>query len=337
MTSAMHRICLALVFIGSAFSIGAEAIFDSKTPSQWLWKMNEAFSQQNYDGVFSYYNGTDLSTMRVVHAIIDGVQRERLVHLNGALREIVRVGDEVSCILQPGDELLTLENSLPAGPFARAFTRNFDQLSDHYQLSFHGLDRVAGRDAIRLAINAPDNNRYAHRLWLDTATGFLLRSEMVDESGKRLEIFQFSSIQIDLSIAEELLVASAPDGSIVTHLRLESDELSEKTSVSGSTNWYAAWMPGGFKMSAWDLRHTPNAGKKVRTLMYSDGLAAFSVFIEDMPSRGAGNVVSRSGATIVVTVGVQGPDKTQLVTVVGELPTGAAQRIARSVTFKVAQ
>ncbi len=84
----------------------------------------------------------------------NGVQRERLVHLNGAPREIVRTGDEVECILQPGDEILALESSIPAGPFARAFSRAFEDVSDHYTLSLHGMDRVANRAAIRLGGDA---------------------------------------------------------------------------------------------------------------------------------------------------------------------------------------
>ena len=328
----LSGIFLASIFLSAAVAAENE-LFDGLSPSQWLWRMNEAFTEKNYDGVFSYYNGSDLSTLRVIHAVIDGVQRERLIHMNGVQREIIRKGDEVSCILQPGDELLTLENSLPSGPFARAFTRNFDELSDHYNLTFHGVDRIAGRDAIRLAISAPDEKRFGHRLWLDTATGFLLRSEMIDEHGSRLEIFQFSSIQLDMSISEDRFEPSAPAGSIVSHLRLKSDTATIKTTGTESNPWYAGWMPRGFKMSAWDLRQTPNASKSISTLMYSDGLAAFSVFIEDMPKQGAGNVVSRNGATIVVTVGVKGPASMHLITVVGEIPTDTAKRIARSVVY----
>jgi len=332
--NAVVRLLSMLLVLGCLSATAATVEqFGGLSPSQWMWRMNEAFTKKSYDGVFSYYNGTDLSTLRVVHAVIDGVQRERLVHLNGVRREIIRIGDEVSCILQPGDELLTLENSLPSGPFARAFTRNFDELSGHYKLTFHGVDRVAGRDAIRLAISAPDKTRFGHRLWLDTATGFLLRSEMIDEHGSRLEIFQFSTIQLDMSISEDRFEPSAPSGSIISHLRLESDTAAVKLAGVKPNRWYAGWMPRGFKMSAWDLRQTPNASKSINTLMYSDGLAAFSVFIEDMPKQGAGNVVSRNGATIVVTVGVNGPKNMHLITVVGEIPTDTAKRIARSVAY----
>jgi sigma-E factor negative regulatory protein RseB len=66
--------------------------------------------------------------------------------------------------------------------------------------------------------------------------------------------------------------------------------------------------------------------------MYSDGLAAFSVFVEGMPDSGAASMVSRNGATVAVTHMIRDhQDEPHLVTLVGEIPTPTAQRIARSV------
>ena len=75
--------------------------------------------------------------------------------------------------------------------------------------------------------------------------------------------------------------------------------------------------------------------KSINTMMFSDGLAAFSVFIEDMPHAGAASMVSRNGATVAVTHLTPGPDQSQhLITLVGELPTDTAQRIAQSIRFQ---
>ena len=89
-------------------------------------------------------------------------------------------------------------------------------------------------------------------------------------------------------------------------------------------------------MASWDIRRTPSSLKSVDTLMYSDGLAAFSVFIEDMPEAGAKALVSRSGATVAVSEVVTGGPQDavhHLVTVVGEIPTATAQRIAQSIRY----
>lgn len=298
-------------------------------PHAWLMDMQRAFSELDYDGVFSFYGGDDLASLRVVHVRLDGVQRERLVHLNGAPREIVRNGDEVACILMPGDDLLALEGNIPAGPFARAFVRRYDQISNHYGLSFYGEDRVAGREAVRLAVSPHDQDRFGYRLWLDKATRLLLRSELVDQNGKRLEIFQFNQLRLGDEVNPKAVEPSTRDGSLVSHLTLAQDQGTAR--VGSAMRWGAGWLPAGFSMAAADVRRTPAELKAVDTMMYSDGLAAFSVFVEDMPSAGASNMVSRKGATVAVTQVLQMPQARHLITLVGELPTATAQRIAQSI------
>ena len=330
--SFVHLPVLALSFLGCVL-LATEAAGDpERTPAQWLEMMNRGFMESSYDGIFSYFGGDDLSTLRVVHTVTNGVQRERLVHLNGAPREIIRTGDEVECILQPGDEILALESSIPAGPFARAFARAFEDISTHYTLSLHGVDRVANRPAIRLAVMQRDANRYGFRLWLDAATGLLLRSELVDLAGNKLEIFQFATLKVGGPISEQDLAPETGAGSLKSKMSLES---SSPEAEQRKVNWRAEWVPDGFTMASWDLRRTPSTAKSVDTLMYTDGLAAFSVFIEDMPESGASALVSRSGATVAVSEVVEGGADSghHLVTVVGEIPTATAQRIAQSIRY----
>ena len=300
--------------------------------ADWLERMNRAFVERNYDGVISYYSGADLATMRVVHVVENGVQKERLVHMNGAPREIIRTGDEVACILQPGDEMLELEGNIPAGPFARAFTRRFDQVSNHYTVSVHGRDRIADRPAVRIVIAPRDDDRYGYRLWLDVDTGMLLRSELIDMRGARLEIFQFATIRLDQPVDAAALKPESQENAVTSHLTLGNSATPPKP--SDAVQWAAGWVPDGFIMAAWDVRHAPSTLKDVNTLMYSDGLAAFSVFIEELPEVGAGSLISRNGATVAVTHVVTATRGSQhLVTVVGEVPTPTAQRVARSVHF----
>ena len=121
-------------FIATAYAaelaVGqAIPVADSGDADRWLGRMNDAFAQLDYDGVFSYWSGGNMSSLRVVHVTKEGVEHERLVHLNGAPREIVREGEKVLCILQPGDKLVAMGGSIPAGPFARAFIRDFSDVS----------------------------------------------------------------------------------------------------------------------------------------------------------------------------------------------------------------
>jgi sigma-E factor negative regulatory protein RseB len=303
------------------------------TPAAWLNKMNRAFANLDYDGLFSFYSGSELASVRVVHMLDNGIQRGRLVHLNGAPREIVRNGEEVICILQPGDKLVAMSDSIPAGPFARAFIRDFSDVSQNYELSMRGEDRIATRPSVRMLVKPRDEHRFGYRLWLDKATGLLLRSELMDvDDGKPLEIFQFNHIEIGSGVQPSALQPEKPQGYVIDHLEVAPVSAGEAKQLA---TWHASWLPKGFSMASADLRHAVATKKDVNTLMYSDGLAVFSLFIESMPDKAAIDMIARSGATVSVSRLVSGPNNQEhLVTLVGEVPPKTARSIASSVTFK---
>lgn len=306
------------------------AEFDA-TPASWLGRMNRAFAELDYDGVFSFYTGSNLASLRVVHMLDDGVERERLVHLNGAPREIVRDGGNVLCILQPGDKLVAMGGSIPAGPFARAFIRDFSNVANNYELSMKGEDRIAMRRAVRMLVAPKDKHRYGYRLWLDKDTGLLLKSELMDTRRKKaLEIFQFNQLVLGKQVKRAALDPDQPKGSVVDHLKVAE----KSTQKNAAVKWRAGWLPDGFQMAASDLRHAPATNQDVSALIFSDGLAAISVFVESMPAVSPTKMISRKGATVSVTQPVNGPNNAQhLVTVVGEVPAKTASAVAESITY----
>jgi sigma-E factor negative regulatory protein RseB len=296
-----------------------------------LMKMNRAFSDLAYDGVFSYFSGDELASLRIVHKVMDGVQRERLVHLNGAPREIVRHGEEVACIVMPGDDLLALEQSIPAGPFARAFVRQFERIDSSYSVDEFGEGRVAGRIAQRIGVSPKDEHRYGYRLWLDRETALLLRSELVDQEGNKLEIFQFTNVKIGDEVDAGALEPEEKSGSKVSHLRLEQSDPLQPIVSKHTSLWRTNWLPPGFEMASTDVRRAPLSGQAIDSLMYSDGLSAFSIFIEPMPKGGASSMVSQTGATVAMTHHVASGSDHYLVTLVGEIPPPTARSIIQSV------
>lgn len=322
---------LIVVVVAPAGVASAATAGQAEDPRALLADMNRAFNEVDYDGVFSYFNGSELASLRIVHMVIDGEPHERLIHQNGAPREIIRRGEEVVCLLMPGDDLLALSSDQPTGPFARAFVRRYDTISDYYSLTFFGEDRVANRETVRLAVIPMDENRFGYRLWLDRDTRLLLKSELIDEDGQPLEIFQFTTLVIGDDVDPAALKPTG-EQAVIHNLSLESNP---SIPADREVRWVPEWLPVGFKMASSNVRTTPNKMKSINTMMFSDGLSAFSIFIEDMPPAGAASMVSRTGATVAVTHLTEGPDEGRhLVTLVGELPTKTAQKIARSIRYR---
>ncbi|MCR9277465.1 MAG: MucB/RseB C-terminal domain-containing protein [Pseudomonadaceae bacterium] len=310
-------------------ALAASASADQASAREWLNRMSAAFEQQDYDGTFSYFDGRDLTSLRVVHKVVDGRQRERLVHLNGAPREILRDGEDVACIFLPGDRLVELAQSIPSGPFARAFVRDYDRMAVGYDVVMGNEGRIAGRRAVQLLIAPTDEHRYGYRLWLDLETALLLRSELVNQKGAALEILQFATLSLGADVADSALEPEQNPGMVVSHLKLANADALRHEETGKS--WRASWLPVGFSMASADVRRAPGSLAAVNTLVYSDGLAAFSIFVEAMPDRGATAAQSIAGATVAVSELIATNHGRQLVTVVGEIPANTARKIARSV------
>ena len=321
-----------LLAAGAVASYAQSEFAQGRTPEQWLDAMHAALDELGYDGVFMYRGGSEIAMLRIVHLNVDGVKRIRLVHLNGAPREVIRHGDHVVRMVPLNDETPRVGRSTPVGPWGRSFAPRFQAAEKHYRMHIDGEDRIAGRRAVHIKVCPWDENRFGHRLWLDHATGLLLRSELHDAQGDNLEVFQFASLVIGEGIPESALEPEPGEAWVHEPLTAQSGEA---LAPAVPIRWHAGWIPDGFVMADSEVCDLRGSGEAVTTMMWSDGLAAFHVFVESTPDGNASDLVSRDGATVVVTHVVRPPQMDQhLVTVVGEVPTPTARRIARSVYYQ---
>lgn len=342
------RLCsIVLAAASVANGVFAEESAAPTTPAEWLHAMDDAFRNLNYDGVFEYSiashsqiriqkrqgnrafsvtadvaHDITVASFRIVHMVIDGVEHERIAHRGGPRREILRTGAQVSYVLPENDESVALAADLPTGPYPRRFMRSED-LSANYRFSLSGRGSVIGRPAVCLEVHPLDDNRYGFLLWLDEETGLLLRSELRDATGRYLERVEFRSLKVGDSVSEDALQPEWP--SVLAEPSVEVSERPAPPTVPVS--WKIGWVPAGFQIT--DAH--PHEAKKGVHIMFSDGLATFSVFIEAAPRSAAGGVFSRNGATVLLSHDLTGEQGDYLVTVVGEVPPETAHRIAESV------
>ena len=305
-----------------AGSLPADA--DEDEASAWLERLGPALNMTSYRGVFVYARGESVHSMQIAHRYNDGVVEERLVLQDGGSGEIVRKGMNVVCVL-PETGRITLDQVIPSGPFAEAFTSQLMPVSHWYRAEMKGEDRVAGYDVVSVALSAKDSYRYSHRLWLEKSTGLLVKSHVRNAEGEVLEQFQFTSLHIGEDI---------PDSEF--EIRTEGREISRTLDEPAATasvvqrmdGWQLGWRPEGFVPAA-----APRSGKG-QAVAFSDGLAAFSVFVEPAGPVSMPTGASLIGATTVYMHQVTEGDSAFLVTVVGELPPQTARQVAESVRIE---
>jgi sigma-E factor negative regulatory protein RseB len=112
-TSAVTLIPFAISFSSVAFAQepaqSGHSLAASQSPevANLLRKMATIPQTLNYQGSFTYQHKDNpaLQSFRIIHWVEEGVEHERLQHLNGPEREVLRTGKAIGCE-SLGDQLL---------------------------------------------------------------------------------------------------------------------------------------------------------------------------------------------------------------------------------------
>ncbi len=288
----------------------------------WLMKMSQARQQATFEGVFVYSRGRDMTSMRILHRYVGGVEQERLIALDGDRREIVRNGNQVICIF-PDNKQVALRQALPGGPFGGAIL-GVEPMERFYDVRVIGHERVAGVTAVHLQLRARDADRYSYDLWLEASTGLLVKSWIVDTDGEPLERFHFTELRLNPELDDALFEVPKGQG-VVRHVTSTAD-----TSRPGAMkSWAPGWLPAGFVRATTEVTASPDPMADMAQT-YTDGLASLTVFVEPlaggMPEGGM-----RVGASAAYTTVRKVAGKAMRVTVVGEVPLPTARKVADSV------
>lgn len=292
---------------------------------EWLQRMVRAVTELNYEGTFVYAHGQQLEAMRIVHSSdLDG-EHERMVSLNGAAREILRDDNVLTCIL-PDSKSVVVEKSRPKRFVPERLLELDDGLNELYEFRVLGSDRVAGRAARQILIQPRDDFRYGYRLWLDEATGMPLKSDLINTDGAVLEQMMFTHLEVrDRVDAAQLQPSISGKG-----FKWYRPEANVTLPRSETKRWRVLELPKGYVMAMRAEHAMPMSRMPVDHLMYTDGLASVSVYIEKQGSvedtlRGP----SRMGAVNAYGIEVAGHHAT----VVGEVPGETVEMIARSLRY----
>lgn len=311
----LFRIVLATAGLAgfSALSVAQQ------TPAAWLDLMADAVSTTSYQGTVIRSKRGESEALKVVHKIVDGIVNERVTSQEGNGLEIIRIGNEVHCIL-PDQKSVLVEGwknqSTLFSPLPRSEVANTPQ----YDLSVLREGRIAGREAILLAIRPHDEYRYAHRIWLDSASGFPLQTEVRNIDGDLIEEVKFAEISFTDNISDDAFDASVDlDG--FTWYR----EPSRYETVAVETDWACDDLPAGFRAVSTTTEKSSKDGSETTHIVFSDGIANVSVFIEspDGNEREGWAMLGASNSFSVMM------DEYQ-VTAVGEVPGVTVQRVAAS-------
>ncbi|HEU0151737.1 MAG TPA: MucB/RseB C-terminal domain-containing protein [Arenimonas sp.] len=278
--------------------------------TDWLARIGPALRGLDYQGTLVYVAGGRMETVRVFHRRDGDRERERLVTLAGPRREVIRDGSKVMCL--GGDGPLAFDVGMP-GRWSPALALSDAGDLPGYRVHLAGSDRVAGHAAQRIDIVAADAWRYGYRLWLERDTGLPLRVDLVDAAGEAVEQVAFTELSLDQRPSDADLAPSSAEGLVPL-----------APQVAGRTvtpDWHVPVPPPGFALRS---ARRDDAGLQ---LLYSDGLASVSVYVERADPRLRGASSTRRGAVHAHGFRVDGWH----VLAIGKVPAATVAQLARTV------
>ncbi|MEW6689623.1 MAG: MucB/RseB C-terminal domain-containing protein [Pseudomonadota bacterium] len=292
-----------------------------------LQRIYEATEKLSYTGTFVYQQGERSETSRITRlAGGPGGGIERVEVLDGVPREIVRTRDTVRCYLSQS-QIVKVEPRTDPRAFPALLPQRLGELAHNYTITRGRPKRIAGFDSESVALTPRDELRYGYRLWADRGSGMLLKAQTFDQKGGTIEQFMFTQLSIGNVPRERVRTRHAARDWRVEEAAVAPADLAR-------SGWVVRAQLPGFRKVIEVTRNLREA-RPVGQVVYSDGLAAVSVFIEPMAGRSAPlrPGLSSLGAFHIYTREVAN----HVVTVVGEAPAASVRRIADTVEFRQPQ
>ena len=304
----------------------------TRSDAQWIQAVQDAAQKVNYYGTVVYQTGGEMRSSRVTHLFDGTYSHERIQTLDGKLREYIRrrsaTSDSVQCLI-PESRRIVIDQRKVEESFPGLTSASPEQILERYTLKVGGIERVAGIECQMLMLEPKDAARYGYRLWVDRATGLLLKAQTINKRNEVIEQIAFSDVRIGERIDRSKL---RPSWSVEGWSVERSDH--RKTDLL-QHGWLVP-EPVGFRKTREVARRL--GGSDAMQAVFSDGLATISVFIEPNALTAASGSMPGAQADALQ---MHGPTAAfsrrvgdSLVTVVGEVPPSTVRALAGSVEYR---
>jgi sigma-E factor negative regulatory protein RseB len=179
-----------------------------------------------------------------------------------------------------------------------------------------------------------DSWRYGRQLWVDAQTGLLLKANLLNEKGEPLESLAFTELHIGAPVTMDAVKPSYADAANTSGAWQVRQ--TRTRDLKDDSRWlFKTDLPGFRRQAAMARNISSDPGKSANEVMhwvYSDGLAAISVFIQPLrSSAGSGETGPKGkGAFSIFKRVVDGNQ----ILVMGDVPPATVQRFAEGIEVR---
>jgi sigma-E factor negative regulatory protein RseB len=296
----------------------------------WLKVVAFAAHQTEYSGVFVYQQNDRVETSRITHIVEPDSEYEKLESLDGPKREILIHHGHIWSY--NNHKLVQLDSRQQQGRFPSLLPDQLTALNANYQILDAGMDRVAGYNTRVILFQPLDDLRYARKIWAHADTGLILKAAVLDSKKQVIEQYAFTQLQIGGNIDRSPILDNP--GLPISHSDMHSGVQFKPGAIKPVTSvvsgWIAAFMPPGFVKTLEIKRTMHDRHAPVTQIVYSDGLASISIFIEPTDSDEDDTEGLKTFGAANMRHKIMDRN---LITVVGEVPPRTVLQVIDSVRY----
>lgn len=295
--------------------------------ADWLKTMSFAARQTDYSGVFVYQSGGRVEMSRITHVSDKDGEHERLEGIGGGQRELIRDNDRVW--LYTEGHKVRVEKRQIKRAFPALLPEQLSILKENYSVRQAEEDEVAGYHAHAVVFLPRDNLRYARKMWAHSDSGLLLKAVVLDERGYIIEQYAFMQLSIGSNIDRKWIDPGNSSATAIAQ-ELHLSPLPKVELLEEPCGWQVDALPPGFRKIL-EMRRPFRGNKEpVIHMVFSDGLAGISVFIEKIKDATYIHSGLSGQSAAHVYNRIVGD---HLVTVVGEVPPRTVIQVGDSVRY----
>ena len=303
----------------------------------WLLRVHEASKRRNYAGTFVVSANGEIASSKIWQVCDGQTQLQRIEKLTGESQITYRRNNEV-VTFYPNRKVVQIESSDALGAYPDLLKTIPKAISEYYQFTRTGSQRIAGVDTNVAEIKAKDQYRYSYRVWTAKESGLVVKMQTLDGQSRVLEESVFSELDMNAPVQMDQLLKQ---------MQQTDGFKKEYVTLVKTTPDAQGWMikegaPIGFTATACYQRSNQRANKsklwqklfKPSTTMqwqFSDGLANVSLFVGDYDDKdGLSESRHSAGATQIMRKRL---DRSWL-TLVGDVPQVTLELFAQNLQRK---
>ncbi|WP_018150297.1 MucB/RseB C-terminal domain-containing protein [Leeia oryzae] len=290
---------------------------------QLLNRVNAASRQIAFTGIYVYQRGGTVETSRISHAVIGGVDLEKIEAVDGPAQELIVQNDQLSCYV-PNNRVGSIDLRASDHFFPSVLPKDVKPLLANYHAIKQDVERVADNDCQAILLTPKDGLRNPFRFCYEPTSGVILKSQRYNDQQELTEQMSFTQVKIGVALDRAAFKPKFPK-KVGTWQRQSQMAKPEDIEINGKM------LPAGFKLVHGGKRVFPGKAKPVSHYLFSDGLASVSVFLDSA----ADDVVLQSGMSRKDETNIYVESEGNVVMMIlGDVPAQAVQQFGMSLGIK---